>query len=203
MAKAAPPGSMPGPGVRSGRSIRQAGPCLGHPQKVRPQRGVGHVIRQLLALRRQAQALQVVLQASRRFRLRHGAPRSNSDADPWHSIACPVGGPRHRGNQKLTVARCRSPPERRGGPNDAAAGAYRGVALSALLVMAWPVFEMSLPAPAVAWQAARSGAMPRNASRISVGRIIFLHMKITLPRGAPDASPLPNAARGVEVAGNR
>jgi len=43
-------------------------------------------------------------------------------------------------------------------------GAYRGVASFALLVMAWPVLEMSRPAPAVAWQAPRSGAMLRNTS---------------------------------------
>jgi len=59
-------------------------------------------------------------------------------------------------------------------------GAYRGVASFALLVMAWPVLEMSRPAPAVAWQAPRSGAMLRNTSSSWAELVNVLNMKIPL-----------------------
>jgi len=56
--------------------------------------------------------------------------------------------------------------------------------LFAVLVMAWPVLEMSWPAPAVVWQAPRSGATPKNASKIRPESIILLDMEITLLRGS-------------------
>src|SRR6185503_18821597 len=49
--------------------------------------------------------------------------------------------------------------------------------------MAWPVLEMSWPAPAVVWQAPRSGATPKNASKIRLESVILLYMEITLLRG--------------------
>jgi hypothetical protein len=43
---------------------------------------------------------------------------------------------------------------------------------------------MSWPAPAVVWQAPRSGATPKNASKIRLESIILLYMEITLLRGS-------------------
>src|SRR4029077_10362546 len=73
--------------------------------------------------------------------------------------------------------------------SDAEASAYRqtvtyqGVALFAGLSIAWPVWEMSWPAPAAVWQAARSGAIPKNASRTRLESAILLHMTFTLLSG--------------------
>ena len=72
---------------------------------------------------------------------------------------------------------------------------YQGVALFAVLSIAWPVLEMSWPAPAAVWQAPRSGAIPKNASRIRLESVTLLPIKFTLgsgDRGAPGTSYLAN-----------
>jgi hypothetical protein len=69
---------------------------------------------------------------------------------------------------------------------------YQGVAWLAVLSITWPVLETSWPAPATVWQAARSGAIPKNASRSRLESAILLHMKFTLLSGfgAGHAKPL-------------
>ncbi len=57
-------------------------------------------------------------------------------------------------------------------------GVY-GVFLSALCVIAWPVAEMSSPAPAVVWQALSSGAAPSNMRMVRVVKI-FARMVMIL-----------------------
>jgi hypothetical protein len=57
--------------------------------------------------------------------------------------------------------------------------AGQGACLFALLSMASPVLEISWPAPAMVWQAPRSGAAPKSTSRVRVNIVVLLHMAIT------------------------
>src|SRR5579859_1160203 len=57
-------------------------------------------------------------------------------------------------------------------------GPAYGAFLFALRSMAWPVLEISSPAPAVAWQAPSSGMAPRSASKVRAN-IVLLDMMFT------------------------
>jgi hypothetical protein len=55
-----------------------------------------------------------------------------------------------------------------------------GACCSALLVIAWPVLDMSLPAPAVVWQAPSKGATPSRMNMVRATNS-FARMVMILP----------------------